>query len=276
MGEAFSASLKISGGKLLIVMKDKIRGIKNFVDESWFLDESYFLILSIVLAFGILQTMGAGLGTEKPVVTVISTSMCPALQVGDILVVQDQPYEKVNEGDIIVYDVPDRAEFTVNGEEYILEASEESPSEVVETGIGSVQLVDVRPSTSDRSRDSAVLKINGSVPQVNGQDSVLVEGHSYDFSGGTMNVDYLTDLPQGNVPIVHRVVEKNDDYVETMGDNNPGQLEFEDHVRSDQIHGTVAVEIPRVGLVKILLMDFLGYSGDQPFVFDNTPSCGTA
>ena len=257
-------------------MKDKIRAFKKFVDESRFLDESYFLILSIVLAFGILQTMGAGLGTEKPVVTVISTSMCPALQVGDILVVQNQSYEDLEENDIIVYDVPDRAEFTVNGESYTLEASEESPSEVVETGIGSVQLVDVRPSTSDRSRDSAVFRINGEIPETNGQDSVLVEGHSYDFSGGTMNVDYLTDLPQGNVPIVHRVIEKNDDYVETMGDSNPGQLEFEDSIRPDQIHGTVAFEIPRIGLVKILLMDFVGYSGDQPFVFDNTPSCGSA
>ena len=257
-------------------MKDKIREFKDFVDESWFLNESYFLILSIVLAFGILQTMGAGLGTEKPVVTVISTSMCPALQVGDILVIQNQPYEELEENDIIVYDVPDRAGFTVNGEQFTLEASEEQPSEVVETGIGSVQLVDVRPSTSDRSRDSAIFKVNGSILENNGQDSVLVEGHSYSFDGGSFNVDYLTDLPRGNVPIVHRVIEKNDDYVETMGDNNPGQLEFEDHVRLDQIHGTVAVEIPRIGLLKILLMDLLGYSGDQPFVLDNTPSCGTA
>ncbi|WP_414838096.1 hypothetical protein ACK3SF_01700 [Candidatus Nanosalina sp. VS9-1] len=257
-------------------MNSELQALKDFVDENRFLDESYFLILSIVLAFGILQTAGAGLGTEKPVVTVISTSMCPALQVGDILVVQSEDYSEIQEDDIIVYDVPDRAEFTVNGESYTLEASEEQPSETVETGIGTVQLVDVRPSTTDRSRDSAIFRINGSIPESGGDDSVLVEGNSYEFAGGSIEIDYLTDLPYGNVPIVHRVIEKSDDHVETMGDNNRGQLEFEDSVRPDQIHGTVAVEIPRLGLVKILLMDFMGYSGDQPFVIDNTPSCGSA
>lgn len=253
-------------------MKDEIKSFRESVDDNRFLHEGYFIILSVILAFGILQTLGAGLGTEKPVVTVISTSMCPALQVGDILVVQNQPFEQIQQNDIIVYDVPDRAEFTVNGEAFTVEAPE-GPSEVVETEIGDVQLVEVHAS-SDRSRDSAIFKLNGSVIQSNGADASLVEGNSYDFPGGTMHIDYLTSLPYGDVPIVHRVIEKNEDHVQTIGDNNEGQLEFESHVRDDQIHGKVAFRIPYMGLLKIGLMDFTGYSGGQPFVFDSTPACG--
>jgi|GEM_PF-1149982 len=240
------------------------------------LHEVYFLILCIVLAFGILQTLGTGLDTEKPVVTVTTPSMCPNIHIGDILVVNNEDYSEIQEGDIVVFDVPDRAEFTVNGEEFILEASEEVPSEEVMTDIGTVQLVDVRASTSDRSRDSGLFRINGSIPQRNGQNLAFLEGNSYELNGGTMNVDYLTDLPRGNVPIVHRVIEKNDEFIQTLGDANEGQLEFEDSIRPDQIHGTVAFKIPRIGLLKILLMDFVGYSGDEPFVFDNTPSCASS
>lgn len=252
-------------------MSSGIQRVKSFVRESRFLNESYFLILSVVLAFGLLQTLGAGLGTERPVVTVISTSMCPALQVGDILVVQDHPFEKINEDDIIVYDVPDRAEFRVNGEKFSLELSEVGDTSV-ETDIGTVELVDVRPSGEDRSRDSAVFRINGRIPQSNGKDAALIEGNSYNFNGGRVDVDYLTSLPRSNVPIVHRVIDKNDGYLQTIGDNNDRQLEFEDRISPDQIHGKVAFEIPWIGLFKIYMMDLTGYTG-EPFVLDSTPSC---
>mgnify|MGYP000468014739 CR=1 FL=1 len=248
------------------------------LEENRGLHEVYFLILCIVLAFGILQTLGTGLDTEKPVVTVTTPSMCPNIHIGDILVVNNEDYSEIQEGDIVVFDVPDRAEFTVNGEEFVLEASEKTPSEEIETDIGTVQLVDVRASTSKRSRDSGLFRINGSIPQRNGQNLAFMEGNSYSIGGGTMNIDYLTDLPRGNVPIVHRVIEKNDDFVQTLGDNNERQLEFEDNIRPDQIHGTVAFKIPRIGLLKIVLMDLVGYSGeeDQAFVLDNTPSCASS
>lgn len=246
------------------------------MNESRFFDETYFVILSVVLAFGILQTMGTGFGTEKPVVTVISTSMCPALQVGDILLVNSMPYEEVEEGDIIVYDVPDRAKLEINDELYTLEASDEDPTPSVDTGIGEVELVDVKTGNL-RGRDSVHLKVNGETPDLGtGEPTLLEEEETYQVGNGTLRVAYLTDLPYGNVPVVHRVIRKTDEYVETMGDNNPSQLEFEQRVRPDQIHGTVFLEIPRIGLVKIMAMDFIGYSGDKPFIFDATPSCGTA
>lgn len=250
-----------------------LSSIYNRLENSRGLHEIYFLILCVVLAFGMLQTLGTGLETEKPVVTVTTPSMCPNIQIGDILLVNNEDYSQIQENDIVVFDVPDRAEFTVNGEKFVLEASEQKPSKEVNTDIGTVQLVDVVASKSARSRDSGIFKINGSVPQTNGQDSALIEGNSYQIGGGNIQLDYLTDLPRSNVPIVHRVIEKNEDHIQTLGDANEGQLEFEDHIRPDQIHGTVAFKIPRIGLLKILLMDFVGYSGDEPFVLDNTPSC---
>lgn len=253
-------------------MSDKIRDFRNFVDGNRFLDETYFVILSVVLAFGILQTLGTGLGTEKPVVTVISTSMCPALQVGDILVVKHQSFEEVMEDDIVVYDVPDTAEINVNGEDYLLRANDTHPDPSVKTSMGEVQLTDVIPSR-DRSRDRVNIQVNGDRPILDGSETNLIEGESYQIGNGTLSVDYATSLPYSGVPIVHRVVDKEEDHIKTIGDNNPSQLEFETNVRPDQIHGTVFIEVPRIGLVKILAMDFLGYSGDQPFVLDNTPSC---
>lgn len=249
--------------------KEKIR---EFIEENRFMDETYFLLLSVVLAFGILQTLGTGLGTEKPVVTVISTSMCPALQVGDILLVESQKFESVSEGDVVVYDVPDLVELKVNGNEYTLRSNDSIPNPSVSTEIGNVKLKDVQASR-DRRRDIVQLTIDGELPSVGGEKTNLVEGESYQIKDGTLEIDYATSLPYEGVPIVHRVVKKEDNHLETVGDNNPGQIEFETDVRPDQIHGTVFTRIPRIGLVKILAMDFLGYSGDKPFVFDNTPTC---
>jgi len=254
--------------------------VREFIDENQLVDETYFLLLSVVLAFGLLQTAGTGLGTEKPVVTVISTSMCPALQVGDILLIEGESFESVEDGDVIVYDVPDQVDFSVNGEEYRLRANDSVPNPSVSTDIGEVRLVDVQPRRTgsrggfDRSSDLVDLRIDGTQPEVSGVETRLVEGESYDIEGRTLTVDYATSLPYDGVPIVHRVVEKEDNYLETKGDNNKAQIEFESNIRPEQIEGTMFLRVPRIGLVKILAMDFIGYSGDQPFVFDNTPVCG--
>lgn len=253
-------------------MREGFARVRKFIDENRFLDETYFVILSVILAFGILQTLGTGLGTEKPVVTVISTSMCPALQVGDILVIKNEDYSEIENDDVIVYDVPDRAEFEVNGESYVLEAIDSDQTPSVNTAIGEIELVDVHPSRN-RAQDTVSFRLNGEFLRLDGERTRLKEGESYQVGNGTIDVGYLTDLPYGNVPVVHRVVQKDSSGVETLGDNNPSQLEFEENVRPDQIHGTVFFRVPRIGLVKILAMDFVGYSGDRPFVFDATPSC---
>lgn len=229
------------------------------------LDDFYFILLAVLLAFGTLQTSGAVLETDKPVVTVVSTSMCPEMQVGDILFVKGTSYDQINEEDIIVYDVPDRVEFSVDNSSYTLEMNDSKAS--ITTALGEVELLDVHPAR-DRSKDRVILSVNGTR-----LDESLVEGNSYQISGHDVRIDYATDLPPGDIPIVHRVIKKNDEYVETMGDANSGQLEFETRVRPDQVHGKVFFKVPRLGLVKLWTMDLMGYAGDRPLAIDNTPSC---
>lgn len=238
--------------------------------ESWLrnLDDVYFLVVALLLAFGTLQTTGTLLDTQKPVVTVVSPSMCPALQVGDILFVRGTSYEKVQEGDIIVYNVPDQLEFNLDGKSYTLRGEGDS----VNTSLGTIELVDAIPSgaipnhPNDRSKDQAVVRINGELTRFD-------ETGTYQFGNRNLEVTYITDLPPGDIPIVHRVVEKNPGYVQTMGDANPGQLEFETRVEPEQVHGEVFFNVPKLGLVKLLTMDLLGFSGDRPLAIDATPSC---
>ena len=229
------------------------------------LDDIYFILLAVLLAFGTLQTTGAVLETDKPVVTVVSTSMCPDMQVGDILFVKGTSYEQINEEDIVIYDVPDRVEFSVDNSSYILEMNGSRAS--TSTEMGEVELLEVHPA-QDRSRDRVILSVNGAQ-----LDEPLIEGSSYQISGHDLRIDYATDLPPGDIPVVHRVIEKNEKYVETLGDANAGQLEFETRVEPDQIHGKVFFKVPRLGLVKLWTMDLIGYAGDRPLVIDNTPSC---
>lgn len=246
--------------------------IKKYLKNNRLIDETYFLLLSVVLAYGLLQTLGTGLGTEKPVVTVISTSMCPALQVGDILVVKGERFSSVQKGDIVVYNVPDQVRFQVNEKEYYLRDNKTGGKPTVSTGIGEVKLLDVRPSR-DRSNDLVQIQLNGEKLSLGGSSNRLIEGESYQLGNGTISIDYATSLPFDGVPIVHRVEEKKENSIETLGDNNPQQIEFEKNIKPSQIEGTTFFRIPRIGLVKILAMDFLGFSGDKPFVLDNTPTC---
>ncbi len=154
------------------------------VKNSRLFDEFYFFAIALILAFGVIQTTGTALNTDKPVVSVVSCSMYPQLHVGDILLVQGMSYEEIEEGDIIVYATPEM-----------------------------------------------------------------------------------------DIPVVHRVIEKNDEFLETQGDNNPDQLSFEEHVEPDQIHGTMLFKVPRIGGLKLLAMDLLGYQGDAPLVVDSYPRC---
>lgn len=72
--------------------------------ESSIFNEVYFLAVALILAFGIIQTTGAITDTEKPVVTVVSCSMYPEYNVGDIIIVEGVEYEEIEEGDVIVFD----------------------------------------------------------------------------------------------------------------------------------------------------------------------------
>lgn len=151
-------------------------------------NEFYFFAIALILAFGTLQTAGTVTGTDKPVVTVVSCSMYPHYDVGDIIVVQGKDFDRVEEGDIVVYD----------------------------------------SGASDMS-----------------------------------------------IPVIHRVLDKKPDYLETKGDNNNAQLEFEKRVEPEQVHGVAVFSVPRIGLVKLVTLDVFGLTGpgDRPLAIDQIPEC---
>lgn len=66
----------------------------------------FFLIVAVLLAFGLYQTLGVALGTEVPMVSVVSPSMKPTLDVGDLILVRGSNIENLEagkDGSILVY-----------------------------------------------------------------------------------------------------------------------------------------------------------------------------
>lgn len=224
----------------------------------------YFIALALLLAFGSLQFAGTALSTEKPVVSVVSCSMYPEYDVGDILFVQGQDFDDIEEGHVVVYDVRNKASFSVGGSSYNLEASENDSQPSVETSVGEVKLKGVESTFNNNNNDVYGLF------EISGENYRLSTGDQVNIEGETVNIDSVSGI---DIPIVHRVIEKNDGHLETKGDNNQEQLDFEKNVTASQIHGTVFFKVPILGNIKILAMDFTGLTGGQPFVLDTTPSC---
>lgn len=221
------------------------------------MDELYFLAIALVLAFGTLQTTGTLLQTEKPVVSVVSCSMHPRLQVGDVLLVKGEKYENIEEGQIIVY-ANREIDVTVGGEQFTLEKTK--GDDWVETPAGRMKIVRLTFDSKNREPDPV-----GAIIKLDEDNLEIREGETLEINGKTVEVGKA----QGrNIPIVHRVVGKNDEYLQTKGDNNKDQLPFEKRLKPEQIHGGVFLAIPKIGGVKVLAMDLLGFSGDAPFAID--------
>jgi len=68
--------------------------------EEWIL----FLLTALLVAFTFYQTIGAGLGTETPIVSVVSDSMEPTFERGDIIVVRGASMDDIEVGDVIVFE----------------------------------------------------------------------------------------------------------------------------------------------------------------------------
>lgn len=220
-----------------------------------YLDITFFLAIAVLLAFGSLQTAGTVLSTERPVVSVVSCSMYPVLNVGDILIVQGTEFEDIEEGDIAIYEVEKQAILDIDGERYELDNNRSS----VQTPAGEVELV----NAVSKEEGAALLKVNGKQVE-------LAAGQSTAVNGVSIELEYAAGM---DIPVVHRVVEKHDNYLETKGDNNPKQIPFEKEVYPEQIYGVSRFKIPLIGGFKLLLMDFLGINGGQPVIFDTYPVC---
>lgn len=227
--------------------------------KSFYSKDVYFLIIALVLAFGVLQTSGTVMNSDKPVVSVVSCSMYPSLNVGDVLLVHGADYENINEEDIIVYAVKE-AKITVDGTEY--EINTYNDKGTVSTNAGEIQLKNVFQDSSNNAVE-AIISVDGETMRVS-------EDRAYQINGANVKIGEITGM---SIPIVHRIIEKNRDFVQTKGDNNQRQLSFEKEVKPEQIHGKVALLIPRIGGLKILAMDLIGFNGDKPLVIDSYPVC---
>lgn len=110
-------------------------------------------------------------------------------------------------------------------------------------------------------------------PSLDAGDIVVVQGEKFDdISKGDIAV-YSTE--EVAIPVIHRVVEKDANSIETRGDNNLGQSDFERNVKPTQVYGTYLFKIPKIGLVKLLATDLAGLGGGAPLALDSTPTCST-
>lgn len=226
----------------------------------FFRENIYFVVLALLVAFGALETAGALLNTENPVVSVVSCSMYPALNVGDILFVYGSSFDDIEENDIVVYDVWSEIEFNIDGESFHLKESQDQPEPFAETSIGEIRLLE-----ANSRQNPSVARI-----EIDGDSYIVSPGDIVTIDGSRMEVN---DVEGMDIPIVHRVINKEEDYLETKGDNNREQLSFEREVRPEQIHGTSFFRIPRIGGLKLLASDFLGIEGDEVFRIDSYPTC---
>ena len=211
--------------------------------------EVYFVLLALILAFGILQTTGTVLETEKPVVSVVSCSMYPEYDRGDILVVDGVDFSTIENGDVIIFNVPMESTVRIDNEDYRI------GEEVTETPLGSMKVSNVED-------ENAILNIEGRNIRVR-------SGETYQLSDSSLEVVNVSGV---NIPVVHRVIEKRNNSLETKGDNNPRQLDFEKDIRPEQVYGKVFFKIPKIGAVKLIAMDLAGLTGD-PLTIDSYSGC---
>ncbi len=85
------------------------RAIRWFRSLSGWRAAVVYVVLGVALGYGLRYGLGFVLGTPDPVVTVISESMYPYYNVGDVLVVVGVPYGEIRRGDVVVYRLPGRS-----------------------------------------------------------------------------------------------------------------------------------------------------------------------
>jgi signal peptidase len=97
---------------------------------------------------------------------------------------------------------------------------------------------------------------NSMVPTFQRGDILILQGVPAD----SLHIgDVIVFSPQGQpTPVVHRIIATNaDGTLQTQGDANAGQLEFERHISPQQIEGKVIMIVPYLGWVKLVIMDIM-------------------
>lgn len=77
-------------------------GLKKFVHLP-IIGDIIYIGGGILLAFFIYNALGMALSTDKPVLTVVSGSMEPTLNIGDLIMIKGKDSSKIEVGDIIVF-----------------------------------------------------------------------------------------------------------------------------------------------------------------------------
>ena len=72
------------------------------------------IVILILAVVGVYFGLRFFLSTDMPFVTVASGSMKPALEVGDLVIVQGVPASEIKEGDIIVFNKPGEESHTIH------------------------------------------------------------------------------------------------------------------------------------------------------------------
>ena len=177
-------------------MKINWKKIWHFLwkDDSW---ESLIASAAIVLVVGkfiILPVLGFILGTQLPVVAVVSSSMD--------------------------HDTGFNTWWENNAEEY--------------------QNFDINKSEFKEFKMK-----NG----FNRGDAIIVVGK--DFKELKVGDIIIFQTNSRSEPIIHRIIEKGDNWVSTKGDNNINQFSFEYRIPSENILGVAKVRAPLLGWVKV-------------------------
>ena len=99
-------------------MTPQLSRIQKKINSSGILGDVVYILMGMLLAIIVYHGLGYALGTSDPIVTVVSESMLPALDVGDMLVLKGYPINELHagrsDGDIIVYYQPDMNKLIVH------------------------------------------------------------------------------------------------------------------------------------------------------------------
>ena len=87
-----------------------VREINDYLEANEFVGSVVYILFGMFLAVVVYQTLGFALSTEDPIVVVVSCSMLPNLDRGDLLILSGDGLGELKagrtDGDIIVYVCP--------------------------------------------------------------------------------------------------------------------------------------------------------------------------